>query len=147
MKKSILIFLLCLFAGVTKSYAVLWDNEIGPGPNFHFEPEDNQQVVYPYMEGMINGAFTMNAYMWPQQYNTDYGTSDYDILDYGCILSVVNIENYPMITYGSPIIYGPYNGTEYADAPSFQSITVSDTSIARIYIQTHFCGGYVWFEW
>ena len=143
MKKVFFIFLLCLLAGVTKSYAVLWhDND----PGFKFNPWDNQQVVYPYMDGMINGTFTMYAVMYPQN-SGNYYEPDYEVLGYGCVLRIVNIENYPMITYGSPIIYGPYNGTEDADAPSFQSLTVSNTSTARIYIQSYYCGGEVWFEW
>ena len=143
MKKSIFIFLLCLFAGVTKSYAVEWH---GDGPSFKFNPWDNQQVVTPYMEGG-GGTFTMYALMYPQDYNQDNPIPKYDILYYGCLLRVVNIENYPMITYGSPIIYGPYNGVEYTNSPSYQSITVSDTEYARIYIDTVYCGGEVWFAW
>jgi len=149
MKKVIFIFLLCLFAGVTKSYAVNWN-----GSGFQFGPWDNQQVVYPIQGSNLYGTFTMNAYMWPtQNYYWDEQLEEYQwgldpntMSDYGCNLNIVNINNYPMITYGS-IIYGPYNGTQYANAPSFQSITVSDTEYARIYIRTEYCGGSVWFVW
>ena len=131
---------------MTKSYAVLWENEIGPGPNFQFNPYDNQLVVHPYMEGG-GGTFTMYAVIYPQKqdgYNMNDYEANYEILDYGCTLNICDFVNYQMIIYGS-IIYGPYNGTEYADSPSFQSITYNGSP--WVYIQTHYCGGSVWFEW
>jgi hypothetical protein len=130
MKKLFIILVICIFAGVTKSYAF----DYSYGWNFSWDLDTNQAYGTQWMN-FYGLPVTVEVEAYPLYIGTDWGYN-IQIMDSG-------------YNTMASLIDGGYNGPDYINlgSYSFQSFDCGSNTPQYIWIRTHWVTGWVGLFW